>query len=94
MQNLEVLLRPIITEKGTMLQGQGKYVFEVANSATKHQISQAVEKAFQVEVEGVNIVRIPAKWRGPGRRRGLTSQSKKAIVSIKQGQKIEFFEGL
>ena len=94
MQILEVLRRPIITEKSTALQEQGKYTFEVARDANKQQIKQAVELAFKVEVERVNVVTMPAKWRGPGRRRGQTSVGKKAVVTIKPGQKIEFFEGV
>ena len=94
MQNLEVLRRPIITEKSTALQEKGKYAFEVEESANKLQIKRAVEQAFQVQVAKVNVITIPAKWRGPGRRRGLTSPSKKAIVTLKAGQKIEFFEKL
>ena len=94
MQILEVLRRPIITEKSTALQERGKYTFEVARDANKQQIKQAVELAFKVEVERVNVVTIPAKWRGPGRRRGQTSPGKKAVVTLKPGQKIEFCEGV
>jgi large subunit ribosomal protein L23 len=94
MQGLEVLKRPIITEKSTALQDKGKYVFEVAESANKLQIKQAVEQAFQVQVAKVNVITVPPKWRGPGRRRGLTSPWKKAVVTLMHGQKIEFFEGL
>jgi len=94
MQIMEVIKRPLITEKSTALQGVGKYTFEVAEKATKHQVRQAIEKAFSVEVEKVNMITIHPKWRGPGRRRGLTSASKKAVVTLKKGQKIEFFEGV
>ncbi len=94
MQTMEVIRRPVITEKSTALQDAGKYTFEVAVKATKHQVKQAVEKAFSVEVVKVNMITIHPKWRGPGRRRGLTPASKKAVVTLKQGQKIEFFEGV
>jgi large subunit ribosomal protein L23 len=94
MQILEVLHRPIITEKSTALQERGKYTFEVAHDANKQQIKQAVELAFKVEVARVNVMTMPAKWRGPGRRRGQTSPWKKAVVTLKPGQKIEFFEGV
>lgn len=94
MQVLEILRRPIITEKSTALQKRGKYTFEVARDANKEQIKQAVELAFQVEVARVNVMTMPSKWRGPGRRRGQTSPWKKAVVALKPGQKIEFFEGL
>jgi large subunit ribosomal protein L23 len=94
MQLLEILRRPIISEKSTGLQERDKYTFEVALGANKHQIKQAVELAFQVEVARVNVITMPPKWRGPGRRRGQTSPWKKAVVTLKPGQKIEFFEGL
>lgn len=94
MNILEVVRRPIITEKSTALQERGKYVFEVAKEANKKQIKEAVEQAFKVEVDKVNVVTMPAKWRGPGRRRGKTSPWKKAVVTVKPGQKIEYFEGV
>ena len=94
MKTMEVIQRPIITEKSTALQERGKYTFEVAENANKHQVKQAVENAFNVEVVKVNMITVHPKWRGPGRRRGLTSASKKAVVTLKKGQKIEFFEGV
>ena len=94
MKTMEVIQRPMITEKSTALQERGKYTFEVAENANKHQVKQAVENTFNVEVVKVNMITIHPKWRGPGRRRGLTSASKKAVVTLKKGQKIEFFEGV
>jgi large subunit ribosomal protein L23 len=94
MQILEILHRPIITEKSTALQERGKYSFEVAENASKQQIKQAVEAAFPVKVTKVNVIRVSAKWRGPGRRRGLISPWKKAVVTLEPGQKVEFFEGV
>ena len=94
MEILEVLRRPVITEKSTALQERGKYVFEVSLDANKQQIKQAVEQAFKVEVDKVNVLTMPARWRGPGRRRGTTSPWKKAVVTVKPGHKIEFFGGV
>ena len=90
----EVLRRPLITEKNTMLQAQGKYVFEVAEEANKHQIKQAVEKAFKVKVMAVNVMTVPGKTKRVGRRMVLTPSHKKAIATLKPGDKIELFEGL
>jgi len=90
----EVLRRPLITEKNTALQAQGKYAFEVAGEATKHQVKQAVEKAFKVKVTAVNVMTVPGKTRRLGRREVLTPSWKKALVSLKSGDKIEFFESL
>ena len=89
----EVLRRPLITEKSTTLQAQGKYAFEVAREATKPQIKQAVEKAFKVGVTAVNVVTVPGKTRRLGRRLLPARPWKKAIVTLKPGDKIEFFEG-
>ena len=90
----EVLRRPLITEKNTMLQAQGKYAFEVAEEANKSQVKQAVEKAFKVKVSAVNVITVPGKTRRVGRRPVLTQPWKKAIVTLKPGDKIEFFEGV
>ncbi|MDD4875794.1 MAG: 50S ribosomal protein L23 [Dehalococcoidales bacterium] len=90
----EVLRRPLITEKNTVLQSQGKYAFEVANESNKQQIKLAVEKAFKVDVIGVNVMTVPGKTRRVGRRQVLTQSHKKAIVTLKPGDTIEFFEGV
>ncbi len=89
----EVLRRPLITEKSTALQAEGKYAFEVAREANKPQIKQAVEKAFKVEVTAVNVLTVPGKSRRLGRRLLPPRPWKKAIVTLKPGDKIEFFEG-
>ena len=90
----EVLRRPLITEKNTALQAQGKYAFEAAREANKHLIKQAVEKAFKVKVTAVNVMTVPGRKRRIGRRQVLTRPWKKAIVTLKPGDKIEFFEGV
>ena len=90
----EILRRPLITEKNTSFQPQGKYVFEVGGNADKHQIKQAVEKAFNVKVTAVNVMTVPGKRRRVGRREVVYSPWKKAIVTLKPGGKIELFEGV
>ena len=90
----EVLRRPLITEKSTVIQAEGKYAFEVAINANKPQIKQAVEKAFKVEVTAVNIIKMPGKRRRLGRRMLPARPWKKAIVTLKEGDKIELFEGV
>ncbi|MAF85736.1 MAG: 50S ribosomal protein L23 [Dehalococcoidales bacterium] len=94
MHPYEVLRRPLITEKDSMLQAQGKYAFEAAAEANKPQIKQAVEKAFNVKVTAVNIMTVPGKRRRIGRRVVLTPSWKKAIVTLQPGGKIELFEGV
>ena len=90
----EVLRRPVITEKNTILQEQNKYAFEVAQGVNKHQVKQAVEEAFKVRVMSVNMIAVPSKTRRVGRRPVKTSPWKKAVVTLEAGHKIEFFEGL
>ena len=90
----EVLRRPLVTEKNTELQAQGKYAFEVAREANKHQIKQAVEKAFKVQVIAVNVMTVPGKTRRIGRRQVLTQSWKKAIVTLKPGDSIGLVEGV
>ncbi len=90
----DVLRRPIVTEKSTSLQAQGKYVFEVARGANKMQIKEAVEKAFNVKVMAVNLSHVRGKVKRLGRHSGMTRSSKKAVVTLAQGQTIEFFEGV
>ncbi|MFA5308367.1 MAG: 50S ribosomal protein L23 [Dehalococcoidales bacterium] len=90
----EVLRRPLITEKSTALQDLNKYVFEIADGANKLMIKQAVEKAFKVTVMGVNVVTVRGKTKRMGRRMVHTLPWKKAIVTLKAGDKIEYFEGV
>ena len=90
----EVLRRPLITEKNTILQAQGKYAFEVDADANKIQIKQAVEKAFKVKVTAVNVMTVPGKEKRVGKRMAQTPPWKKAVVTLKPGDKIEIFEGV
>lgn len=94
MNPYEVIKRPVITEKGTMLAEGGQYLFEVARVANKIEIKQAVEIAFGVRVRAVNIVWVRGKEKRMGRSRGRSTPWKKAIVSLAPGDKIELFEGV
>lgn len=94
MDVLEILRRPVITEKSTALQTKNKYALEVYAWANKIQIKQAVEKAFNVKVTAVNVMNMPGKQKRLGRRVTLTPSWKKAIVTLKPGHKITFVEGV
>jgi large subunit ribosomal protein L23 len=95
MMNLnEVLIRPLITEKNTMLSALGQYTFEVDRRANKPLVKEAVEKIFKVDVTAVNVINVPPKTRRVGRSTGKTSPWKKAVVTLKPGQRIEVFEGV
>ena len=94
MHSFDIIRRPVITEKNTMLVEQNKYMFEVAPEANKPEIKEAVEKAFKVDVISVNVIQVPGKMRRTGRQRGMTSPWKKAVVTLAEGNKIELFEGV
>lgn len=89
----EVLRRPIVTEKATLIAEEGQYAFEVAMEANKAMVKEAIEKRFGVNVLKVNVMRMPGKTRRFGRRISQTPGWKKAIVSLAPGQTIEVFEG-
>ena len=88
----DILVRPLITEKNTMLMERGKYGFEVHRQATKIQIREAVEKTFNVKVRAVNTMNMPRKERRRGRRYGQVPGWKKAIVTLQPGDVIDIFE--
>lgn len=95
MEMWQVIDRPLITEKNTFLVGEGKYTFKVATKANKAQIKDAVEKIFKVLVADVNVMNVRGKERGVGRRKGVSPNWKKAIVTLKPGQRIEdIYEGV
>jgi len=90
----DIILRPIITEKSMELLAEGKYTFAVDPRANKSQIKRAIETIFDVEVAKVNTMNMRGKRRRLGRYEGRRPNWKKAIVKLKPGQKIDFFEGL
>ena len=90
----EVLRRPLVTEKGTIMQERNKYAFEVHSGSTKKLVKQAVEKAFKVKVTSVNVLSVKGKMKRMGRREVMTPSWKKAVVTLEQGQKIQIFEGV
>ncbi len=92
----DVLLKPILTEKTTMLKDSVNQVaFLVQPGANQLEVREAVEKAFDVKVKSVNIVRRkPLNRERQGRVIGRKSGFKKAYVMLEEGEKIEFFEGV
>lgn len=89
----DIIKKPVITEKSMADTAENKYTFLVDLRANKTEIKQAIEKLFKVEVEKVNTMIVPGKWKRMGKTMGKTSDKKKAIVKVKEGQKIEIFEG-
>jgi len=86
----KVLVEPHVTEKATDLESKNKYVFKVFPKTNKIEVKKAVESLYGINVINVSIINIPRKKRRVGRmRQGWRKGYKKAIVTIKQGQKIE-----
>lgn len=90
----QVLCKPMVTEKGSILQQDGKYCFIVADKANKWEIKRAVEMAFKVDVVSVNVMNTHGKQRRMGRQITQEPSRKKAIVTLKEGQSIQLFEGV
>ncbi|MEA2595660.1 MAG: large subunit ribosomal protein [Thermomicrobiales bacterium] len=94
----DVIRRPLITEKNTVLMEIGQYTFEVAPEANKFQIREAVEKTFKVKVRAVNTLNVKPKAksrtasRRGGRITGHVAGWKKAIVTLAPGDRIDLFE--
>lgn len=93
-QTNRILIRPVVTERSTSLQAQDKYVFEVALDATKVMIKLAVEKLFSVHVLNVNTVRTRGKTKRFGPRLVRAPEKKKAIITLRPGDRITIFEGV
>lgn len=90
----DILKKPLITEKSTSLLQDNKYTFKVNPDANKTEIKQAVESIFKVKVEKVNTMNVKGRKKRVRNIPGRTSDSKKAIVTLKKGDKIEIFEGV
>ncbi len=87
----DLILKPIITEKGTMQMELGKYVFDVLPKATKPDIRAAIESLFDVNVVKVNTLTLPRQKRRVGKYMGYKAQYKRAIVTLKEGDSIMLF---
>ncbi|MGM0600036.1 MAG: 50S ribosomal protein L23 [Candidatus Rifleibacteriota bacterium] len=90
----DIVIRPIVSEKSYDRMGEGIYQFKVARDANKSQIKNAVEELFEVSVTKVNTLNVVRKPKRRGVFRGFTSTWKKAIVTLKEGDSIDFFEGI
>lgn len=93
-QNYDVIRAPVITEKATMASEYNQVVFEVAKTATKPQIKRAIEALFDVKVKAVNTLNRKGKIKRFRGRTGKLSDTKKAIVTLEEGQSIDVTTGL
>ncbi len=90
----QIIKRPLITEKSTRQKEESQIAFMVDPQASKIEIRQAIEKLFKVKVLRVHTMNILGKQKRVGRHLGWKSDWKKAIVTLRQGDRIEFFEGV
>jgi large subunit ribosomal protein L23 len=89
----DILLRPVVSEKSYGLLDEGKYTFVVATDANKTQIKQAVEEVFRVKVTGVNTLNRQGKRRRTRFGWGKRTDTKRAIVTLAEGDRIDIFGG-
>jgi large subunit ribosomal protein L23 len=89
----DIIVRPIITEKSSRMMEDNKYTFEVHPQANKTEVRKAVETVFKVKVEKVHTLKVRSKPKRMGVFLGKSRAWKKAIVTLAEGERIEFFEG-
>ena len=90
----DIIVSPVITEKATIASEFNKVVFKVARTATKPQIKEAVEKLFDVKVKSVNTLNRPGKMKVFRGRIGMQQDSKRAVVTLEEGHRIDVTTGL
>ena len=93
-RDYDVLVGPLVTEKATMLSEHRQIAFRVRLDATKAEIRRAVERVFDVKVTGVNTLRVKGKSKIFRGRRGQRSSYKKAIVTLAEGQSVDYLSGV
>jgi len=90
-----VIKKPLFTEKGAHLkEAENKLLVEVDVGANKPEIKRAVEEIFKVKVDSIHTIKLPGKWKTFGRSKGKKPSRKKAIITLKKGEKLDFIEGL
>jgi large subunit ribosomal protein L23 len=89
----DIIIKPIISEKSYDLANLNKYTFKVDRRATKPDIRRAVEEIFKVGVTAVNTANMHGKLKRQGKTQGYRPDWKKAVVTLREGDKIEIFEG-
>lgn len=88
----DIIIRPVISEKSYEMIEQNRYTFEVAKTASKPQIASAIAEIFNVTVSKVNTINVTGKPRRVRAAKGKTRDWKKAVVTLKTGDSIEFFQ--
>ncbi|RTQ53208.1 50S ribosomal protein L23 [Hymenobacter gummosus] len=95
---MSIIKKPIVTEKATSLNEKGQYAFEVERTANKVEIKKEIEKLYGVTVTGISTIRSQGKLKSrftkTGAVTGRRASSKKAIVTVKEGDVIDFYSGI
>ena len=95
MDTLNIIKKPFLTEKAGLLKEKGNYYsFEVDKNSSKKEIKKAIEEIFKVHVVKINTVTMPGKTKRFGRTISKAKKFKKAVVKLKEGEKIELVEGV
>ena len=90
-----IIKKPLFTEKGSQLkESENKVLVEVSNDANKLEIKKAIEEIFKVKVEKVSTINRKGKWKRYGKFIGKRPNKKKAIITLKKGEKLDFIEGV
>jgi len=90
----EIIKKPLFTEKGSALkESENKILVEVNKDANKVEIKEAIEDIFKVKVEKVSTIKVHGKWKRYGKSIGKRSDRKKALITLKKGEKLDFIEG-
>jgi large subunit ribosomal protein L23 len=95
MKNIySIIKKPLFTEKGGNLkESQNKILIEVSKDANKIDIKKSIEEIFNVKVEKVSTMNVSGKWKRYGRSLGKRPDRKKAVITLKKGEKLDFIEG-
>ena len=89
----DIIIRPVVTEKSSRMMELNKYTFEVHPMANKIEIRKAVEVVFKVKVKSVHTIKVHCKPKRMGAFLGKSRSWKKAIITLAEGEQIQFFEG-
>ena len=90
----DIIIRPVVTEKSMNMLADNKYTFMVDKKANKTEIKNAIENIFSVKVDKVATINVTGKLKRVGKFEGRKPDRKKAIVTLKSGEKIRLFEGM
>ncbi|MBI5102799.1 MAG: 50S ribosomal protein L23 [Nitrospirae bacterium] len=89
-----IIKKPLFTEKGSALkESENKLLVEVERDSNKFEIKKAIEEIFKVKVDKVATIKAHGKWKRYGKSIGKKSDRKKAVITLKKGEKLDFIEG-